>query len=464
MEIGQLKIYGIEVQTILHINIKAEVNRHARLMLECLISYDKVQEYLQIAQEQKIITLKADDTTLFCGYITEATCSVKKDYAQMRLTAMSVTIQLDKEKKTRTFQNTGKTYLDIVETMTPCMMYGENTEIGKIAVQYNETDWEFIKRLAARCNTCVYADMIMRSIYVQWGIDEKSDANKMHVLEAAVRKDYDTYLEKKENGLPELIEEDAVIYEIESDEFHQIGECIDYNGKRLYISEMECDMEHASFEARYTARHAAAMKVTESSLYELAGASLEGTVIDVSGDKVKVHIKADVQQTKEDAYWFPFSAMQSSSDGSGWYYMPEIGDCVKVCFPEWEESGAFAVSAVSTYNAQGDTEDKMADTNVKYMRNPSGKQLQLTPGQIQADGGAGATLLTMKTDGSISMESNNTLEFIADQTIEVYAQKKIEMQASSTLDIKADTTGEILMDETGEIRQLGGQVNINSEA
>ena len=73
---------------------------------------------------------------------------------------------------------------------------------------------------------------------------------------------------------------------------------------------------------------------------EMAGAALQGTVIESQKDKVKVHLAIDEGKESADVYLFPFSAMQASSDGSGWYYMPEVGDCVKVCIPAWEEKGA----------------------------------------------------------------------------------------------------------------------------
>lgn len=463
MEIGKVTVSGIEVLTILHMNITAAVGEHAKLLLECRVDEDKLQDYLQLAEQEKVITVQEEDTVLFCGYVTTVACSVNQDYAQITLTVMSATKRLDKEKKTRSFQNTKKTYLETVEVITPCILRGENRAIGEIAIQYRETDWEFIKRLASRAQAQVYADMTKSNVYVQWGIEEGASAREISVQQASARKDFALYYAKKENGVSALSEEDALAYEIVSDDFCKVGDCISYEGRRLYISELACNMDHAAFRAKYIARTAASFQVQEQYLYDLAGAALEGKILAVQGDKVQVHLSVDATQEKADAYWFPFSTMQSATDGSGWYYMPEVGDCVKVCLPGWEERGAFAVSAVSTYQADGDTEDKMADTSVKYMRNPSGKQIQLTPNAIKADGGGGASLLAMDTEGNIKLKSEKTLEITASEMIEIYAGKAIEMQASKILDIKADTTGELLLDENGEIKQLGGQVNINSE-
>lgn len=43
--------------------------------------------------------------------------------------------------------------------------------------------------------------------------------------------------------------------------------------------------------------------------------------------------------------------MSASQDGSGWYYMSEIGDTVRVYFPTKHTKDAIALSAVSNYEA-----------------------------------------------------------------------------------------------------------------
>ena len=83
-------------------------------------------------------------------------------------------------------------------------------------------------------------------------------------------------------------------------------------------------------EATYVVKEASGFRCKETFLHDIAGASLRGKVIGVEGEKVQVHLDIDEDQDAGGAYWFPFSTLQSSSDGSGWYYMPENGDCVDV--------------------------------------------------------------------------------------------------------------------------------------
>lgn len=463
MEIGKLTLSGIKVVSILDMKIQAEINEHASLVLECIIEKNKVSEYTSKAALKEKILLKESDTVLFCGYIKSVKCQVNEKYAQMTLYANSGSWLIDQEKKTQSYQDTTESYQTIMQGKADCCFFEKAEPIKNLVVQYQETDWEFIKRLASKFHLYLYPDMTAAGTQIQCGVNKNPVLKEIPVLDVTIKKEIQKNNIAKENGLSNRNSEDALCYYLESDTFCKIGDAISYNGKKLYISALECHMEQAGFHAVYCGKTKAALECLPEYLYDMPGAALEGKVIAVEGEKVKVHLAVDKQQQKEKAYWFPFSTMQSAADGSGWYYMPELGDSVKVCIPGWEEQGAFAVSAVSTYQGKDGGEDRMSDTNIKYMQNPSGKQIKLAPDSIKADGGAGASLFQMDTQGNIVLESKTLVQMSASETIEITAEKNIEIEAEKNIDIKADTTGEIILDENGEVRQLGGQVNINSE-
>ena len=53
----------------------------------------------------------------------------------------------------------------------------------------------------------------------------------------------------------------------------------------------------------------------------------------------------------KDAYWFPYATMSAALDGSGWYYMPEAGDRVRVEFPDKYAQDALVINSASVYDA-----------------------------------------------------------------------------------------------------------------
>ena len=70
------------------------------------------------------------------------------------------------------------------------------------------------------------------------------------------------------------------------------------------------------------------------------------SVLSVSRDKVKVHIKADGSQDVGTAKWFPYSTVYSSPVGTGWYCMPEVNDKVRLYFPNEKEEDAYVISSI----------------------------------------------------------------------------------------------------------------------
>ena len=62
---------------------------------------------------------------------------------------------------------------------------------------------------------------------------------------------------------------------------------------------------------------------------------------------VKINLEIDGNQDEGTARWFPYSTVYSSPDGTGWYCMPEVGDAIRLYFPDNEEKNAYAISSVN---------------------------------------------------------------------------------------------------------------------
>lgn len=448
MEIGKLQLKGIEVNAIESVELTAEWNQHACLNVKCLVEKEHVDSYASLGGQKEKVTLMHEDTRLFSGIVTAASCKVEKGKAILMLDVTDSTWQLDRKKKSRSFQDVSKTFQEVAEKIHSCIFHCENKVTGKLILQYQETDWEFLKRLASKCNTMIYADMTSEHMALYFGVNGQKKAIKPEL--------YDCIRERN-------LEKNTYACIFESPDFINIGDVVELDGRKLVVDQMQMNAKKAQLVGTYHAMPAEDCMYPVIYCPDMAGAALQGTVIESQKDKVKVHLAIDEGKESADVYLFPFSAMQASSDGSGWYYMPEVGDCVKVCIPAWEEKGAFAVSAVSTYDGAADAQDMMGDTSVKYMRNLTGKQIQLTPGGIAADGGGQASGLQMGTDGTIAFTGKQAVTMKSSESITIVAMGDLNIHADETIDIKAETTGELVFDDAGEITELGGQVNINAE-
>ncbi len=153
--------------------------------------------------------------------------------------------------------------------------------------------------------------------------------------------------------------------------------------------------------------------------------------------------------------------MYASEDGSGWYCMPEMGDDVRIELPNTNEGDAFAVSSVSKYVSDDPDPkmDRMGDPKVRYIRNPEGMEMTMTPQQvILTSGGAGTVV--MDEAGNINIDAANQIVIKANKDIMLVAGDTIKVTATNNINMKCGMA-EINLDNAGVTQIKGNEVYNN---
>ena len=156
----------IPFQSVKDFSFEWKPNQHTTLeingYIDQNITYGKESFYdskIRIWKEQ-------DKETIFCGYITNVSEEKTGSFIEVHIIAQSASCKLDQKTEKRSFQAVEKTYAQIVRKAVEqdggqiICTEGNNSPIGKPLIQYNETAWEFSKRLASRLTTCIVADII----------------------------------------------------------------------------------------------------------------------------------------------------------------------------------------------------------------------------------------------------------------------------------------------------------------
>ncbi|WP_312019191.1 phage baseplate assembly protein V, partial [Bacillus paralicheniformis] len=73
---------------------------------------------------------------------------------------------------------------------------------------------------------------------------------------------------------------------------------------------------------------------------------MEGKVLEVKKDQVRVHLTIDGVQKKEEVTWFPLATPYTAEGHSGLYSPPEVADCVHLAFPTHPEEAAIVRHSV----------------------------------------------------------------------------------------------------------------------
>jgi len=157
--------YFIEVKTVdfLYIDkliIKKSLNNHSILELEGEIKENNIEKYQKIIGQQIDILLNNDEDKryIYCGIIEDIEINITNHNYFLKIKAYSYSYQSDKIRKFEIHQNINKTYKDIIEHINKNYEFKfylknkQNEKPEKIILQYDETDFEFIKRLGSYLN------------------------------------------------------------------------------------------------------------------------------------------------------------------------------------------------------------------------------------------------------------------------------------------------------------------------
>ena len=432
-----------EFEKISSLKITQELNQHTKLFISGIIPEEKIDQYVEKTDDDETIEVffqNGDEkTVLFQGIVTNMTVQAAMNVRSMTIEALSSTFLMDVKKNSCSFQNKDETYTEIFSRLTSAYPHSDiideatkDKPIGGLLVQYQETDWEFIKRLASHFNAPLIPACRFQGAKYYIGVPDLPETNTLEEYNYSINKDLKAYKLKSENEIQDLSEQNLISYEITTAQPLDLGSPVEFQNQTLYVSKAVTEMENGLLLNKYTLRDKLGFSRRTISNHTLSGASLFGKILDVSKDIVKVHLEIDQEQPKDQAMWFPYSTVNSSPDGSGWYCMPEPGDQVRLYFPDEDEKNAFTASSV---NLESSDPQKRSDPSVKSISTKYGKQIIFQKGAIDIIGN-GKLLMRLTDDGGIEINSNKKIALNAGDNIEISGGNKIFMQGDQGINLK----------------------------
>ncbi len=476
-----LSVAPYEVEKLLDVKMEHKVNEHSTLYVKALLSEEVKDNYVKNCRQGRDVSLSIksseNDGVLFCGIVKDIQVSCAHGSYYMELYAVSYSYLLDIEKKSRTFQDKQKTYdlleNQIMEAYDDAIiidMVSQGKELGQFVVQYQETDWEFLKRLASHFNTGIVNDVHYDKIRCFFGVPN-TKTHSADVFNYSVKQDIGRFLMLSQNGVDGITERDFKYYEIESEEPANVGDIVQFQGKELYVCRVNAYINRGVLLFYLTLTTKNGMIQMFRMHEKVAGVSLNATIDEIENDRVKVSLQIDKEVNHDPGKqcFFPYSTIYSSKDGSGWYCMPEIGDSVRIYFPDGIEEHSYAISSVhdevdpdmqmSSGSGVGNDEytGQRDNPSVKSLRNQNGKEIRLTPGGIYiiADG----TTITLMDEGGVSVVSDQNIEFKSDQNIIISAEQDVNIVGLAGAYLSCSETASIRLEDNVEV--IGQEVKAN---
>ncbi|NTU21984.1 hypothetical protein HPY28_16775 [Brevibacillus sp. HB1.2] len=445
-----------EIQSLQDVRIVRKVNEHARLFVTGIIPEEKSDRYIEMATSEDTVALNLVENgaltkTLFKGLVDSVSVNFVHGVYHLELEAVSHTQRMDGQRKLRSFQNKKMSYASLLDEITkdyPGSDYLDHASngapLGTIAIQYQETDWQFLKRLASRFGSILVAEAVADKPKFWFGLPEGRTA-QLTDASYTISKRLAPYMETTENGYAAgMSENDFLTYEVESGQVLQLGDRVNYQGKELVVAGSTTRIDHALLIHTYQLMPEAGIRQNPIRNDDICGAALEGKIIDIQKDTVKIHLDIDQKQPKAEASWFPYATVYSAEGNSGFHCMPQMGDSVKLYFSTPDEEGAMAVSSV---RKGGGSTAKTGNPGIKYWGTNFGKELMMGGKELvltAKESKEGNIFIKLHEEDGIEIHSMHPIVFSSEKDMEIRSDTKVEIKAKEAIYLMCSTSSMIL--------------------
>ena len=338
---------------------------------------------------------------------------------------------MDKQRKNRSFQNINLNYSDIV-TKIITEYSGKNfeltapkTPINGPLIQYQETDWQFIKRIASYQETVIVPDVILDELIFSFGYPTGGDKTLPEGIRYLSGKDIAAYNTDWTYN-PELILNEYTYFQVESYAELNLGDKVTFQNHELYVGAVTIELKDGIL--IYFAKLVRKLTLRQNPIYneKIQGTSLEGKVLALQNQEIKLHLNIDQDQEQETAYWYPF--VPPTTDMM--YLMPQIGTNASLYIPGQQEQNAIITGSVRTNGAGC---EKTGDPNTRYLGTEYGQELKLAPGGIYITAGRNNLVVNLDDEEGVILSSHKKLILEAEQEIIIESKKTVSINAASQI-------------------------------
>lgn len=484
-----LAVNGFPFSKIISLTISHEPNRHAQAEIVGEVEDSVAEDSLQRVDERTMVTItttaEGQPSTLFYGCVLGASLQQDNAYSRVILRLSSVSRLLDVTARNKTYQNTAETYGQIIqkniEDKADLHMMISDKAIGVLVMQYGETDWEFSLRMAAKLGAPLITNLSSKRAQIYFGLPPSGRTIAEDSLFFSYRSD------NSHSSGTGAMAQDFATETVCSYAYGYLGDTLSFNGKNSIIKTVKAVLQDGILQMEYGLLAGGAgagsgsgtaggslggsgtgggsgagglggggvgsgLAPADSGNTQASGKMMKGKVQAVSGDKVQVFLTSvDKEYDAGGTWWFPYSTTYSSSDGSGWYCMPEKGDEVLVFFPSGNEGEAFAASSVCA--------SPPSNPRNKSWKAPGGKEILLTDEGMYIIGKGGKIYINLTDKEGIEIHSDKDINISSEANVKILSSAEVNIVAKNQVVIG---TEDAYLDITGESATLAaGQVLIN---
>ena len=460
-----------DVVYIKKVEIIQEPGEHAMMHVEAVLDSDIDENDFQGIQDYVYLTYRNNSTgenkILFYGMIHNISLCREGDGRILYLEAWDATRQMDISPRSRVFQDTNMMLSQLVSEVM-AVYYGSDyminfpdKPIGQLVVQYEETDWEFLKRLFSKYHTALYPDTTHPAARFLAGLSLSPEDFTWDELAYEISQDFNWLKAMKENGFHEMMAVHSVSYSLESYDIAAIGSQITYKNNAWYLAGVKRYLSEGNLVNKYCLRQKEGLNIIPYYNQKITGTSINGTIAAVKRDKVQVQLEIDTGGTSGSGYLFPFSTVASSSDGSGWYCMPEPGESIRVYFPVDDEKEGYVITNIKGREPEaGNPSDPMGNPGVRSISTNQNNHVKFTEEGVVISTGEDQGSVLINKDGSVVIDGLLDITITAAESIQIVAGNDVVLNSQTLVRMENDAGADLEI-KSGEIGLHGMMIYEN---
>ena len=282
---------------------------------------------------------------LFSGYPEKVEIKEERGYRIADIQAVSGTILLDQKKSNRVFQKKVQTYMGIASIVTAdtehsaCILPGSDMRTGGTLIQYQETDWRFLKRMASQLGLSLVPDTSYYYPRFYLGLPEGEKRELGEIISCDLCFDGRYYAV---SGKCLVDREDFICYDVVTRTSLSLGDRVTYEGRELLVSRKKTELAGGEVIFTYRLAGNSYTWVPWEDNPDYTGMSFVGSIVGTQGEQVEVAFDIDKSAAGGNSYGF------APATGNLMYCMPQKGTKTSLYIGNGDEAQGIATGCIRT--------------------------------------------------------------------------------------------------------------------
>lgn len=462
-----IRVSPYHLDVIEYFYVKKSLNQHDEACVRGCMSEQTASDYKNNVLESTVCSIhfvsEGKHQMLFSGFLTQIEMEEINGQYEAVLYFTGLTKALDYGEKIIDYQSEAKTYSEIISdkmqgySNLSYMLGIADKNIPQFLLQYEETDYKFLRRLLSMVHEPIFTRAEGSNGMIYFGKATGGASIDLELVSYEIEYDGNDCQTDRKNGLGASSGREYKQYRAKRKEFLQIGDKVNALGRELYVKAAEYSNIDGVSENSYLLCEEAGLYARKQQNANVTGISLDGTILKTLRDRVKIELDATPKTGESKARWFSYSTAASSSDGSGWYCMPEIGEQVRLYVPTDKEEDAYVISAirsggkaaggVSASGGAGASDGKTSMPENKSLSTKEGQEVKFTEDGAEITCAGQVANIKLNKDGTMEITAMGDMDLTAGNSVSIRAEGQLVMMAQDKIVLKNEMGSSFEMEE-----------------